>query len=397
MPENLPPGTTELHNLLGVHPGDDHGTHHEHEIRVPHDDILVKHGEGRNPEAPSEILHHDADTNTYTVNISEMRWGKMLKSAAPYITVFVVVIIAYVLLFTNFSFGSFVKSITSKPDVKQNSVSAQSIPSEELASYNAWIRSYFFDVSDPKILDPNSDISGNGLTNYQKFLLGLNPKKKDTLGLGRTDTESLLMGIDPLTGNPLSEAQKKAIAEAIDLETLSNKISIAAAASAPKVAGATTDVSNGITIDTNKNGKVEIPALKISVPLIFSKSDATVMTDLQNGVIHFPQTVLPGQIGTSYISGHSSNYAWAKGSYNRVFDKLGNLKKYDTVIVTATDTNGKEVRFHFVVMASEIFKPDDQRQFASIGKPTIALSTCWPIGTNQKRLVVFAHLSQIER
>lgn len=395
--DNLPPGTSELHSLLGVH---DHHTQDHTDPEILHrEEVLSHEGVRANPESPSEVLHHDPDSNTYTVNISSVKWGRVVKTALPYVTVFLIVIAAYVLLFTNFSIGSYINSVTKTPDVQKNSAAAQELPSGELAAYNTWIRSYFFDVSDPKILDPNTDISGNGLTNYQKFLLGLNPKKKDTLGLGRTDTESLLAGIDPLTGNPLSDAQKKVIAEAIDLETLSNKLSIAAAAQSPQVAGASTEnqVSNQVMLDTNKNGTVEIPALKISVPLIFSKSDATVMTDLQNGVIHFPATVLPGEIGTSYISGHSSNYSWAKGSYNRVFDTLGNLKKYDSVTISATDINGKPVKFHYVVMASEIFKPDDQRQFASIGKSTIALSTCWPIGTNQKRLVVFAHLSQIER
>ena len=55
-------------------------------------------------------------------------------------------------------------------------------------------------VSDPKILDPETDNSGNGLTNFQKYLLNLNPKSYDTLGLGEADSQTIAKGINPLTG-----------------------------------------------------------------------------------------------------------------------------------------------------------------------------------------------------
>ena len=133
----------------------------------------------------------------------------------------------------------------------------------------------------------------------------------------------------------------------------------------------------------------------MKIPLIWSKTPNDLLNDLQNGVVHYPGTALPGEIGTSYISGHSSNYAWAKGNYNEIFAKLNDLQKNDSVSIKATTTTGKEVTYHYVVTAKDIFKADDQRQFANIGKSTIGLSTCWPIGTSTKRLVVFAQLSQV--
>jgi sortase A len=137
--------------------------------------------------------------------------------------------------------------------------------------------------------------------------------------------------------------------------------------------------------------------LNLTVPLIWSQDANALLKDLQNGVVHYPGTAMPGDIGTSYISGHSSNYAWAKGNYNRIFAKLNDLQIYDSISITATQTNGKPVTFHYVVTAKDQFQPDDQRQFANIGKSTIALSTCWPVGTTARRLVVFAQLSQIDK
>ncbi len=147
----------------------------------------------------------------------------------------------------------------------------------------------------------------------------------------------------------------------------------------------------------NVNGEVDIPSLKLKAPLIWSKDPNSLNTDLQNGLVHYPGTPFPGEIGTSYISGHSSNYIWAKGNYNQIFAKLGNLKQFDSFSITVQLTNGKKTIYHYIVTASAIFKADDQQQFADIGKSTVALSTCWPIGTSSKRLVVFAQLSQIEQ
>src|SRR6185295_4994485 len=84
-----------------------------------------------------------------------------------------------------------------------------------------------------------------------------------------------------------------------------------------------TDNTTDINLDIP--GRLEIPSLKINVPIIWSKDTNSFDKDLQSGVVHYPGTALPGQIGTTYISGHSSNYVWAKGSYNHVFTHLGDL------------------------------------------------------------------------
>ncbi|MFI5159516.1 MAG: hypothetical protein ACHQF4_11665, partial [Sphingobacteriales bacterium] len=315
--EQLPPGAAELHSLLGVHEG--HGaedTGHGSNVlgdntpaNLPLAHDLVAEGVKTNSRPPIEIVEHDAESNTYTVNLSnitKINPARLLRNSLPYIAIFIIGVVAYVILFTNFSFGSVFKSFTQAP-ASQKTAQARDVPQNQVDAYNAWIRSYFFDVTDPKILDPNTDISGNGLTNYQKFLLGLNPKKKDTLGLGRTDTEDLVMGIDPLTGLQLTDSQKNAIAQAVDLETISNQLTLQAASQLPQVAGASTQAQNSadrdeVVIDQKINGKLDIPALKISVPLIWTQDAKSVDTDLQNGVIHLPGTVLPGEIGNSYIS-----------------------------------------------------------------------------------------------
>ena len=168
-----------------------------------------------------------------------------------------------------------------------------------MQAYNTWINSFYYDVTDPKVLDPNADNSGNGLTNFQKFLLNLNPKSYDTLGLGRSDTESLAMGIDPLTGGKLTADQQNIINKYIDLEVAMNRLTLAKLQSSEQgqVAGASTTQNQATTtassmsyvgttqylsgvsmgqqplnanldINTSIPGKLTIPSLKLSAPII---------------------------------------------------------------------------------------------------------------------------------
>ena len=347
-------------------------------------------------------IEHDMTTNTYTVNVSKIFSMKGILGFVPYFILFIVCVFFYMILFTNFQIQSLFSFL---PKQTQTAEAATTVSNgDELRSpaYNAWIAQYFYDVTDPSITNPNNDISGNGLTNYQKFLLGLNPTKKDTLGLGQTDTAELMEGINPLTNSPMTQAQKDFVNVNIDLEAISNKLSL-------QTADATTAKSTGseatllaanrstTTINQSTNAEVDIPTLNLKVPLFWTQNVNDFESELPNGLVHYPGTAMPGEIGTAYISGHSSNYAWIKGNYNKVFANLDKLKQYDSFSIVVTDSTGKKVTYHYVVTGCGIYTADDQSQFASTGKSVVALSTCWPVGTSAKRLVVFGELTQVEQ
>jgi LPXTG-site transpeptidase (sortase) family protein len=155
--------------------------------------------------------------------------------------------------------------------------------------------------------------------------------------------------------------------------------------------------AGSIAVDTETVGQLEVPSLKISAPIIWTKDTKDFNKDLQSGVIHYPGTAMPGQIGTTYISGHSSNYAWAKGSYNQIFATLGKLALNSSFQITIKQTNGQMATLHYVVISSKEYLPADQEQFKNTGKSVVALSTCWPVGSTAKRLVVVGELTQIEK
>ncbi|MHB8871942.1 MAG: hypothetical protein ACYC5G_05815, partial [Candidatus Doudnabacteria bacterium] len=173
----LPQGTHDLYQHLGAHGHNDHDASSDHASDQHEEHDVVDNGA---EVKTSPLIEHDPESRITTVRVSQIPVVKILKKVAPYAIVFVVAIGLFFLLLTNFSFKSlFTSSTTAKPKVVTQYTN--------LEGYSKWISGYFYEVTDSSILAPDYDISGNGLTNYQKFMLGLNPKHKDTLGLGITD------------------------------------------------------------------------------------------------------------------------------------------------------------------------------------------------------------------
>ncbi|MCX6797067.1 MAG: sortase, partial [Candidatus Doudnabacteria bacterium] len=410
-----------------------------------------------NPSLPSAKEHKPVSEQTIEADVIAVgsgRFGafpKILKIAAPYVLVFTLGVFLYYFFFTKVDFGKvFTRQAKQKVEtVKESALTV--LEKQNLASFQNWMQSFYFDVSDASVLDPEADNSGNGLSNFQKYLLQLNPKSYDTMGLGLADSEALSLGINPLSGNKITDAQKQILDKYVDMEVVMNRLALSNLQNGRNVAGVSVtseirgidlryslgtsnntssfgygqrastrqnsafDVSgnsspqigavnfqdqlgiNDLDINTDIPGRLEIPSLGVSVPIIWTKDSKNFTADLQSGVVHYPGTALPGQIGTAYISGHSSNYVWAKGDYKKVFSKLGDLADNTSFKITVVQKNGKDARLHYVVTHRKQYKATDQEQFQNSGKSVVALSTCWPVGSTTKRLVVFGQLTQMEK
>ena len=88
---------------------------------------------------------------------------------------------------------------------------------------------------------------------------------------------------------------------------------------------------NGIT-DTNK-------------PILEDASQGPLSTPIQRllskGIVHLPFTPNPGELGNSYIVGHSSNYASVKSDYNYIFKNLNKAKIGDEFYLLESKNNEK--------------------------------------------------------
>lgn len=135
-----------------------------------------------------------------------------------------------------------------------------------------------------------------------------------------------------------------------------------------------------------------IDSIGVSAPIIFGAGSDTkdIYKNLENGVVHYSDTPKPGPEGVSVVLGHSSAYPWYKGAYGSVFALLGKLKVGDKIYIEYSDGQV----FAFSVKQSIVFSPfKENEQLAQIEKsekPTLILISCWPIGTNYRRIAIIA-------
>lgn len=133
---------------------------------------------------------------------------------------------------------------------------------------------------------------------------------------------------------------------------------------------------------------INIPAINITAPITWKvENTATeVSKNLENGVIQISGTALPGEKGNIYVTGHSSNYVWAKGKYNNIFALLNKVVSGDLVHLRY---NGQV--YSYKVTDQKIVLANDLSVMQPSSDSRITLVTCWPVGTSLKRLVVTAH------
>lgn len=130
---------------------------------------------------------------------------------------------------------------------------------------------------------------------------------------------------------------------------------------------------------------ISVPKLKID------KAQAKVDTlNFKENLSHFPGTVLPGEVGNAFVTGHSVLPQFADPKdYNAIFTKLPSLKVGDEVYV---DIEGKNLKF--LVQFSKVVDPHDLSVLSPISPAgrNLTLMTCVPPGTSSKRLVVVTTL-----
>ena len=133
------------------------------------------------------------------------------------------------------------------------------------------------------------------------------------------------------------------------------------------------------------SNSISIPKLKVQAPIIVSATtdEAQVLKYLRSGVVLYPGSVLPGQSGTSVIIGHSSTrYPWEFGS---VFAGLNKLNPGDLVYI---NYNGQDYTYTIKDKRLGSGEKLSSMHFDN----DLILASCWPIGTDNARIVVTADL-----
>lgn len=143
--------------------------------------------------------------------------------------------------------------------------------------------------------------------------------------------------------------------------------------------------------------RLVIDSIGVNAPIVFNvpPSNDLVYTRLEDGVVHYGTTPKPGLPGTAVILGHSSAYPWYKGNYGAVFALLNKLKPGDRFYIQYEDNR----TFVYEMKQALVFNPfkDDARLQALQNTPGsyVILLSCYPVGTNYKRIAIQAEEIQI--
>lgn len=130
-----------------------------------------------------------------------------------------------------------------------------------------------------------------------------------------------------------------------------------------------------------------VPILEVDPKLLENRQwedlENQIQDVLHDGIVHYPHTAKPYQKGNMFITGHSSYYAWDDGGYKDVFALLSVLEVDDTFTIYY---EGK--RYDYVVTEKQVVKPDEVEVLRQKNGYTVSVMTCYPTGTNLRRLVV---------
>ncbi|MFZ6035527.1 MAG: sortase [Patescibacteria group bacterium] len=150
-----------------------------------------------------------------------------------------------------------------------------------------------------------------------------------------------------------------------------------------------------VPLKTGEPNRITIPDRDIQAPVIYvdNTSEEVFQEALGNGVVHYPGTPEPGELGNPYIFGHSSDYAWKPGDYKKIFTPL-----VDIPIGTAIHiTNSVGELYVYTVSETKVVGPKDvsvldQYDFK---RYMLTLQTSYPIGTALKRFIAIAELDEM--
>ncbi len=151
---------------------------------------------------------------------------------------------------------------------------------------------------------------------------------------------------------------------------------------------------------TTKTTKAEIIPLDTKLGIVIPKigANSSIIKDvdplnskiyqqaLTLGVAHAKGTPLPGDPGNSFLFAHSSVDFIQASKYNSVFYLLSKLEIGDQI-----DIYKEGKRINFYVTEKKIVEAEAISYLTSTNSdPSITLMTCWPPGTDLKRLLVVA-------
>jgi LPXTG-site transpeptidase (sortase) family protein len=283
---------------------------------------------------------------------------------------------------------------------------AKVVAADKKKEFENWIANYATGEFDKS---PEADPDEDALTNWEEFQLKTTPADADTNKNNKLDGQDLLDGIHPLDAKIINYSDKSVLAEyeaIVTRQVLNFRLQALALKNRNlKLNEGSIEVvkrdENGNPIkeekpdfevvDTSTPALLFIPKIdKKEIPIQWGSkgTEDEFQKLLESGVVHYPGTSMPGDTGNSYISGHSSDFNFKPGNFKDTFARLDELEPDDKIEVITTMKDGSKRKLIYSVTGKNIYTATDQKQFEGKTRAEVSLSTCWPVGTSEKRLVV---------
>lgn len=146
-----------------------------------------------------------------------------------------------------------------------------------------------------------------------------------------------------------------------------------------------------VNVDVGPEPKMIIPKINIDAPVVYGigPDHNSQMKAMENGIAHFSipgANAVPGQVGNAVFAAHSSNDVFASGDYKFVFAQNEKLAKGDIIYM-----NYEGKRYTYSITNTEVVMPNEVSKVQiQTDKPMLTLVSCVPLGTAEKRLLVYA-------
>ena len=113
------------------------------------------------------------------------------------------------------------------------------------------------------------------------------------------------------------------------------------------------------------------------------------MKDLDLGVVYYPGSVYPGQVGQAIILGHSAPPGWPQVKHDWVFTNIESLTAGDIILISL---NNKQ--YKYIVRQKTIIQRGAEVPFDNLAANSnvLTLISCWPPGKDYQRITVQAIL-----
>jgi LPXTG-site transpeptidase (sortase) family protein len=135
----------------------------------------------------------------------------------------------------------------------------------------------------------------------------------------------------------------------------------------------------------DKENSLEIPKIGVAAPLIIiENSNNNFDKELDRGVVLFPNSVLPGEMGQTIILGHSAPSNWPKINYDGIFSNIADLEEKDEIVLYF---NHQKYTYN---VNQKIFleKGEEIPNNIEASENTLLLISCWPPGKNIQRVII---------